>query len=257
MSESLDQKQSVQARFGPAAGNYASAGVHKSGPDLEAMLPAAAPTGSERVLDVGCGAGHTAIAFAPHVQSVDAVDLTPAMLEQTDKLAERAGARNLTTRLGDVEALPYPDRQFEIVTCRLCAHHFGQPGRALSEIARVLAPGGQLILVDIVSPEPPEQDTFLNTLEMLRDPSHVRDHSLSQWLAMLGAAGLAPELLATWPMRLDFERWLRRIGASPEAEVGLRALFGAASRGVRDHFEIAENLDFTITNALLRATRIG
>lgn len=253
----MDQKQSVQAQFGPVAANYAAATVHRGGPDLEAMVPAARLQGGERVLDVGCGAGHTALAFAPHALQVDALDLTPAMLEQVRKLADERGIENLQTRQGDVESLPYPDDSFERVTCRLCAHHFQHPARALSEIARVLAPGGLLLLVDIVSPEEPVADTFLNAVELMRDPSHVRDYSLSQWLGMLGAVGLSPELLGTWPMRLDFESWVRRIGATQQAIAGLEVMFDTASQGVRDAFSVDADRGFTIQNALIRATHSG
>lgn len=248
----MDQKQAVQAQFGPAAANYAVAHVHRGGPDLEAMLPAHELRGGERVLDVGCGAGHTALAFAPHVASVEALDLTEAMLDQVQRLASERDLRNLTTRQGDVEALPYPDASFDRVTCRLCAHHFPRPARAMAEIARVLRPGGAFLLVDIVSPEDPAQDSFLNAIELLRDPSHVRDLRLSEWLPLLGAAGLSPELLATWPMRLDFESWVHRIGATAEATAGLRVLFDNASESVRSAFAIDGERGFTITNALVR-----
>jgi ubiquinone/menaquinone biosynthesis C-methylase UbiE len=251
--DTLDQKQSVQAQFGPVAANYASAAVHSGGPDLDALLPAAALRGDERLLDVGCGAGHTALAFAPHVATVEALDLTQGMLDQVDKLTAERGVRNLVTKLGDVEALPYPRSTFDIVTCRLCAHHFVNPGRALSEISRVLVPGGLFLLVDIVSPETAVSDTFLNTVELMRDPSHVRDHSISQWLAMLGAAGFASELLASWPMHLDFASWVTRIGASADAERGLRTLFAAAAKEVQAEFAIDPDDSFTITNALFRA----
>jgi SAM-dependent methyltransferase len=249
------QKQSVQDRFGPVAGNYATASVHRQGPDLEAMLPAAGLRGGERVLDVGCGAGHTALAFAPRVERVDALDLTETMLEQTRKAAGERGLGNVHTQRGDVEAIPFADRDFDLVTCRLCAHHFKNPGRALAEIARVLKPSGLLLLVDIVSPETGVEDTFLNAVELLRDPSHVRDWRVSEWMAMLGAAGLAGEALASWPMRLGFQSWVERIGAAPAAVRGLETVFDAATREVREHFAIEDDRSFSITNALLRGRR--
>ena len=248
-----DQKRSVRAGFGPAAPAYASAEVHRSGPDLAAMVAASALSGREHVLDVGCGAGHTAVAFAPLAARVEALDLTEEMLEQTRGLARERGVDNLHTQLGDAEALPYPADHFERVTCRLCAHHFPHPGRALAEIARVLKPGGLLLLADILAPETPAEDTFLNALERMRDPSHVRDHSLSQWWAMLGAAGLAPELLGTWPIPLDFESWVARIGASPGAVSGLRVLFASATSEARTGLSLGDDLSFTLCNGLIRA----
>lgn len=250
-----DQKQSVREHFGPVANHYATAQVHRAGPDLEALVGLAGVTGHERVLDVGCGAGHTALQMAPHVARVDALDLTTPMLEQVARLAAERGLDNVHPRLGDAEAIPFPDEQFEVVTCRLCAHHFQRPGRAVSEMFRVLAPGGRLILIDIVAPDAPELDTFLNTFELLRDPSHVRDHSVAQWQTMLGAAGFLLDRALSFPMRIDFEAWLTRIGAPSEAATALRFLFGLANREVRAHFEIDASLDFTLTNAVLCARR--
>jgi len=249
----LAHEANVRAQFGPVAGNYASARVHRQGPDLEAMLPAAGLRGDERVLDVGCGAGHTGLAFAPHVASVEAFDLTRPMLDQVERLARERGVTNLGTRLGDAEALPYADASFDLVTCRLCAHHFHRPAEAVREMARVLANEGVLLLVDIVAPEEPDVDSFLNSMELLRDPSHVRDHSTSQWLALFEQAGLAAQRLETWPMRQDFGKWVQRIGAGEAAEAALRTLFGAASRDVREAMKIDDDLAFEFTNALFRA----
>ena len=72
----LDIHDSVRRQFGPVAAAYATSAVHVTGPDLTAMLGAADLRGDERVLDVAPGAGHTALAFAPRVASVTAVDLT-------------------------------------------------------------------------------------------------------------------------------------------------------------------------------------
>jgi ubiquinone/menaquinone biosynthesis C-methylase UbiE len=251
-----DQKQSVQDQFGPVAAHYGTAGVHRAGPDLEAMLPAAGLRGDERVLDVGCGGGHTALAFAPHVAEVVALDLTEAMLKETRRLAEERQVRNVSTQIGDVEALPFDAARFDVVTCRLCAHHFKNPGRALAEIARVLVPGGQLILVDIISPETPLEDTFLNTIEILRDPSHVRDHSISDWLRMFGAVGFAPELLSTWSMPQAFKTWVERIGATSEAIRALETAFTAASSEARASLAIQQDLGFSFQNALFRGRLI-
>ncbi len=250
-----DQKQSVRDHFGPVAAHYATAIVHRTGPDLEALVDRAEVRGDEHVLDVGCGAGHTALQLAPNVARVDALDLTRPMLDQVERLAAERGLDNVHTRLGDAEAIPFPDESFEIITCRLCAHHFQRPGRAVSEMFRVLAPGGRLILIDIVSPDSPGLDTFLNAFELLRDPSHVRDQSLAQWQTMLGAAGFTVDHSESWPMRIDFDAWIARIGAPPEAASALRFMFGLASREVRAHFEIDGRCDFTLTNALLRARR--
>ena len=102
-----DVKASVQQQFGNVAANYATSIVHASGEDLNRMVQFANLNGMEYVLDAGCGAGHTALAFAPHVAQVIAYDLTASMLEQVEQLASQRDVTNLTTQRGDVEVLPF------------------------------------------------------------------------------------------------------------------------------------------------------
>src|SRR5512138_2454805 len=153
----MDIKQSVERQFGPVAANYATSAVHVAGPDLTAMLAAAGARPDQRALDAGCGAGHTALAFAPQLAQVIALDLTEAMLAQGRKLARDRGIANITFQRGDVERLPFPDSSFDLVTSRYSAHHYPHPHVALAEFARVLKPGGTFLLVDVVAPEPPAQ----------------------------------------------------------------------------------------------------
>ena len=181
-------KHTVQRRFGRAAAHYAVSATHVGGPDLDAMLAASdltEPGGTGRLLDVGTGAGHTAFAFAPFLDHVEALDLTQEMLDQVSRGARERGLSNIHCRRGDAEDLPYPDGSFDIVTSRLCAHHFADVRAFVHEVARVLRPAGSFLLIDSFAPEDAAQDTFFNCFELLRDPSHVRNHSRSQWQALL------------------------------------------------------------------------
>jgi len=250
----MDQSDSIRDRFGPAANAYAHSAVHVGGPDLEAMLAAGELEGRERVLDVGCGPGHTALAFAERVEEVVALDLTPAMLEQGRRLAAERGLHNVRFERGDASSLPFEANAFDVVTSRLSAHHYADPDLFLGEVARVLMPDGRFLLVDIVAHEDPASDTFLNAFELLRDASHVRDHSVSQWESMFQRAGLLPESLGSWPIRQEFDPWVERIGTPPDAVTGLRAVFDAAPDEVRRAFDIRGRGDyaFSLTSALLR-----
>jgi ubiquinone/menaquinone biosynthesis C-methylase UbiE len=221
----MNVKESVQQQFGSVAAHYATSAVHAGGPDLQAMLDAVTLRGDERVLDVGSGTGHTALAFAPRVAAVIAVDLTAEMLEQGRRLAAERGIANVAFQRGDVEHLDHPAASFDLVTSRYSAHHYPHPAAAIHEIRRVLKADGVFLLVDVVAPDDATADTFLNAVELLRDRSHVRDHSAAQWGALLGASGCAPEVLETWPLRLEFDTWIARMHTPPAAAAQIKALF--------------------------------
>ncbi|HLV35739.1 MAG TPA: methyltransferase domain-containing protein [Spirillospora sp.] len=246
-----DIKQSVQNQFGRVAENYRTSAVHAAGEDLQRIVQLVAAQPAQRALDAGCGAGHTAAAIAPHVGTVIALDFTPTMLEQVEQLAAERGLTNLTTRHGDVENLPFADASFDLVVSRYSAHHWPHPAVAVSEIARVLQPGGRFILSDITAPEDPAQDTFLQALELLRDPSHVRDHSVSQWRAIFAGAGLTCEVAFTWMLGLEFEAWVTRIGTPAQNIAMLKSLYDGAAGEIREAFRIRPDYHFSIPGTLL------
>lgn len=250
-----DTKQAVQQQFGQVAANYRTSAVHASGLDLQTMLNAVPLTGAERVLDAGCGAGHTAVTFAPQVASVVALDLTATMLDQTRLLAAERGLRNLTLQRGDVEALPFAPASFDLVTSRYSAHHYPEPHTALREFRRVLAPGGHLILSDVIAPAAPALDTFLQTVELLRDPSHVRDHSAAQWLMMLQETGFTAQVVGMVAVPLNFEAWVKRINTPAPYVETLKSLWHDANDAVRSAFHVEPDYSFTLTCGVFLATR--
>lgn len=93
------------------------------------------------MLDVATGAGHTALLFAPYVAQVVAGDVTFSMLRTTAELAAARGIGNVVPAGADAQALPFAADSFDLVTCRLGAHHFPQVAAFVAEAARVLRPG--------------------------------------------------------------------------------------------------------------------
>jgi ArsR family transcriptional regulator len=105
---------------------------------------------SEWVLgDLGCGTGETSATLAPFVRHVIAVDASAAMLQAARKRLQAFD--NVELRRGDLEALPIDDARLDAATLMLVLHYVPEPERALSEVARVLKPGGRFILVDMLS----------------------------------------------------------------------------------------------------------
>ncbi|HLV34308.1 MAG TPA: methyltransferase domain-containing protein [Spirillospora sp.] len=245
-----DIKQSVQSQFGKVAENYRLSTVHAAGEDLQRIVQLIAEHPAQHALDAGCGAGHTAAAIAPYAEKVVAFDLTPLMLEQVEALAAERGLTNLTTKLGDIENLPFEDNSFDLVTSRYSAHHWPHPQTALNEIARVLQPGGRFIFSDIVAPDDPAHDTFLQAIELLRDPSHVRDHSIRQWQAIFAEAGFECEVVFTWLLPLNFDSWVARMATPPLNVEMLKVLYDGASSEIRAAMQIQPDYTFSIPGAL-------
>jgi ubiquinone/menaquinone biosynthesis C-methylase UbiE len=159
------------------------------------------PAAHDTVLDVACGPGLLACAFARVAQHVTGIDLTPRMLEQAREEQRRQGLGNLTWHEGDVERLPYGDAAFSIVSARFAFHHFLDPLAVLKEMRRVCRSGGRIVVADS-SPAAEKADAF-NRMERLRDPSHVRALPPDELLELCAVAGLS--VLRVRHERLSYE----------------------------------------------------
>ena len=254
-----DVKDQVQRRFAKVAANYRLSQVHAAGPDLDLMVQSAALAPDSLVLDAGCGAGHTSLAFAGRAKQVIACDFTPAMLDQVQQLARENGIGNIQTQLADVDCLPFPADSFDLVATRYSAHHWQHPERALAQFRRLLNSGGALLISDIMAHEAYAQDTFLQTMELLRDGSHVRDYRVSEWRAMLAQAGFTAEVLLQFDLQLHFATWTRRMAAPARNAAMIKALFQDAPAEIKRAFKIPEDISdddftFTIPGAVIKGT---
>ncbi len=244
---------SAREQFGRTAPAYATSAVHARGADLELLARIVEP--AELFVDVGTGAGHTLAALAPKFGLAIGLDPTPEMLRVArGVLAERGVAARLVQ--ADVAALPFVDESIAVVTCRVAAHHFANAGEAFAEIARVLAPSGTLYLVDNFAPDDPTLDDFINTLERVRDPSHVREHTLGEWQELLSAKGLRSAVRETWRTRLEVDDWLARSQTTAEQAAEVRRRLREAAPAAVHAFGIGER-HFTLLKALIVAAKTG
>jgi SAM-dependent methyltransferase len=216
------------------------------------------------VLDVATGGGHTAFTLAPFVAQVVATDITPEMLAHTAVGAAERGLANVLTETADAENLPFADDQFDLVTCRIAAHHFGDHGRFLSECARVLKPGGRVALVDNVVPGSRrrgkkaklqrEAGAYVNAFEKLRDPSHNRCLSVDEWLDLFVQAGFSGIHRETHRKKMDFDDWTDRLHVPPDDRTRLKVMLLQAPTAVAAFLTpqtTGDRITFYLTEAVI------
>ncbi len=245
----------VLDQYNTRASAYVNSAVHAAGEDLDLIAQIVANQRGAVALDVGCGGGHLTYRLAPLVSEVVACDLTESMLAAVVEQASLRGLPNIDTREAAAESLPFQTATFDVVATRFSAHHWHAFAEGIAEMARVLKPGGLALMSDVVSPGVSLLDTWLQTLELLRDPSHVRDASTAEWDAALAAAGLAIERIEHLRLRLDFATWVARMD-TPEPQVtAIRMLQARAASAVKDYFEMEEDSSFTVDTALFVARK--
>lgn len=228
-----DPNHLVQQQFGANAEKYATSPVHAHGASLARLVQLTQPQHTWLVLDVSTGAGHTAIAFAPYVKQVVAVDLTPPMLATAQKLADTRGITNIEFRPADAHALPFDDETFDLVTNRIALHHYTDARKAIQEMARVCKAGGLVALDDNVVPPDKITAGHINHWEQMRDPSHQWAYPAVRLETMLTDAGLRVDHTEPLTKEMEFDPWADRMNAGAERKQQLRQWLDASPEGVR------------------------
>jgi len=247
----------VEKQFGSQANAYLSSAVHASGRDLARLDERLAAFPHAHVLDLGCGAGHASFVAARRVAQVTAYDLSSQMLEVVSNAAKEKGLSNITTRQGYAEALPFAAESFDVVISRYSAHHWHDVGQALRDVKRVLKPGGIFIIMDVMAPGHPVRDIWLQTVEALRDTSHVRNYASGEWLSLIDEAGLITRSLITDRLALEFSSWIARMRTPETLSQAIRLYQESASADVRAYFELQEDGSFTSDTIFAEAQKAG
>jgi ubiquinone/menaquinone biosynthesis C-methylase UbiE len=172
---------------------YRNSAAHREGEDLDLVLEWA--EGAETALDVATGGGHVARRLRKAGINVVTVDPAPGM--EPDVVSRG-------------EDLPFADGSYDVVACRVAAHHFEDVEKALSEMARVSR--DRVIVVDNLF-----LDERAEEADRVRDPSHVRNYTEKEWRELFESAGLRIEEVRRLPKQIEVEPSLERAG-TPERD---------------------------------------
>lgn len=214
---SLDERQTASRdQFERQSQKYGKSHILADTSDVADALASVDSLRPGRALDVATGGGHTAVYLAGLGWDVTASDLSPAMIERTRELANERGV-SLKTAIHEAEKLPYGDKMFDLVTCRVAPHHFSDPAAFVREVKRVLSPGGLFLLIDGSVPDgEAEAEEWLHSVEKLRDPSHGRLLSPQTWTRLCKEAGLTVMRCTTAAMKQPDLNWYFDTAATSE-----------------------------------------
>jgi SAM-dependent methyltransferase len=181
---------------------YRDSPTHREGDDLDALVAWCDAGPGVEALDVATGGGHVARRLAEAGCRVTTCDAAEGM--RPDVVCQ-------------AEALPFPDASFDVVACRIAAHHFTDVAAAVREMARVTR---RLVVVE----DTLYADERVEEAERLRDPTHVRSYSEPEWRGFMEAAGLEVERAERFPKQHPVEPWLARVGCTGETAARVREL---------------------------------
>jgi ubiquinone/menaquinone biosynthesis C-methylase UbiE len=232
------QQQSAE-QFNRQSGQYGKGHLLKQTDDLRRALPFLQVRPGQRLLDVACGAGHTGLYFAKLGMDVTMTDVSTGMLAQARALAEGEGVV-AEFFAAPAEKLPFADGVFDLVTCRVAAHHFSCPASFVMESARVLKPGGRFLVIDgTVEDGHSAAEAWIHEVEKIRDPSHQRFIRPLQWKHLCGHIDLEVIHDEVFPLKQpDLEWYFEAAGTAEEGRERVRQLVAEAPREARELFRI-------------------
>lgn len=213
-------EDSIREEFTHQSGSFGTSAAMTSAQTLDALIALVPEDPQASWIDVACGPGVVSRATASKVGSVRGVDLTPAMVEEAERRARADSIDNVAFSVGDTTALDFPDASFDGAIARLSLHHIPAPGRVVAEMARVVRPGGWVVVSDLAGDEDGDGSAWREEIERLRDPSHWACQTPERMRRMGAAAGLEIEQEELVPVDIDFEEWLAR-GSGGRSAAGL------------------------------------
>jgi SAM-dependent methyltransferase len=144
--------------------------------------------------------------------------MTAAMVQTARSQATAAGLRNATFEVTDTTATNLASGSFDGAVTRFSIHHIPAPGRLIRELARVVKPGGKIIVVDHLADDDADTRSWSQEIERLRDPSHWACLGADQMRAIGERAGLSLEREKRFKFELNFDYWLDRGTSGAQAQ---------------------------------------
>jgi ubiquinone/menaquinone biosynthesis C-methylase UbiE len=246
------------AVFSQQAAAYASSQSHAFGGDLDILAAYAEPGQYYLCLDVGCGPGHTAFRIASKASVVIGVDIAQGMLAKARELAVQEEINNVVFQQAHASALPFQDGSFDLITCRTAAHHFHDLSGFLSEALRLLRPDGRLVLDDTLAPDDAEAAEVMQSVDLLRDHSHVGNLTAAQWRDAVTGAGFRIARDALYEELQPIDAWFDRMAVSAESREEITARLLKAPTAVRERLVVLDGQRITHlrrAKIILRAER--
>lgn len=235
-----DRHELARTQFSATASQYAVSVPHATSDSLAVVRRWVAGSRYVSALDIATGPGFTAFAVAPYCRTVIASDISPQMLEQTRLGAEERQLTNVETTIADATELPFPDSEFDLITCRTAPHHFSDVPRFIAESCRALAPAGKFIVVDTCAPEDGHAREWHHRVELARDPSHMRALTPTEWVAALSDGGFRVVGTALTRVDMTFRHWVARSNTPADVVAALERDFATASDDIKRCFKIEE-----------------
>ena len=178
------------------------------------------------VCDIACGAGHSGFSFKDRASKIVFCDPAKNMLKIVEERTKELDSVEIDLFETVAEKLPLLDKSFDLVISRLAPHHFNDPLKAVSEMKRVIKPGGLVCIIDLSGYANVLIDSFNHDIECLHDPTHVRSYTVNQWHKYFTQAGLivnyAQDGFSESSDGVPIKKWCEIANSGVEAEKKIR-----------------------------------
>ncbi len=156
-------------------------------------------------LDIGTGNGYTAFTLAKHFRNVVSIDSDPKCLKTAENKALEKNTKNIQFLQMDAHKLKFPDKSFDVITCRAAIHHFDNANKVLAEVYRLLKKEGLLVIMDFCFSEMTKE--LLAPFSMIREDDFRRYYTFHEYCDLLENNDFSIEAIYTYTLPRDIKEW--------------------------------------------------